>query len=313
MTTELSPETRRAVNAARQRQAAAAVPSLGRDDVEVTTVDGPVPIRLLRPRAPGPLPVCIWLPGGGWILDSSAVAEPALHVVAAATPCAVALVQYRLAPEHRFPVPLEDCVEAVRRLVERGSDLGLDTTRLAIGGTSAGANLAAALAVLCRDDPDIDLVAQILIYPPLLHGAMATGGDATLGRAEVDWYWSLYLGSPDQGRDPRASPLLEADLRGLPPALVIVTEDDPLREEGEQYAGRLDDVGVATELVCFAGVEHGFFSSVSVQADDARARVAETLSRCWRAPSGGRARAARRAPSGRPPSPHSGTCGSQGV
>lgn len=281
MTSELAPETRRAVDAARLRQAAEPVPSLGRDDVEVTAVEGPVPIRLLRPRAPGPLPVCVWLPGGGWILDSSAVAEPALRVVAAATPCAVALVRYRLAPEDRFPAPLEDCVEAVRRLVARGGDLGLDTTRLAVGGTSAGANLAAALAVLYRDDPDVELAAQILVYPPLLHEATATGGGDALSRAEVDWYWSLYLGSPEQGRDPRASPLLEAELRGLPPALVIVTEHDPLRDEGEQYARRLGDAGVATELVCAAGVEHGFFSSASNQADDARARVAATLARCW--------------------------------
>lgn len=281
MTSELAPETRRAVDAARLRQASEPVPSLGHEDVEVTALDGPVPIRLLRPRAAGPLPVCVWLPGGGWILDSSAVTEPALRVVAAATPCAVALVRYRLAPEHRFPAPLEDCVEALRRLVERGGDLGLDTTRLAIGGTSAGANLAAALAVLCRDDPEVELAAQILVYPPLLHGATATGGGDALSRAEVDWYWSLYLGSPDQGRDPRASPLLEAELRGLAPALVIVTEHDPLREEGEQYARRLEDAGVATELACFAGVEHGFFSSASGQAADARARVAETLARCW--------------------------------
>lgn len=281
MTSGLSPETRRAVDAARLRQTAEAVPALGRGDVEVTTVDGAVPIRLLRPRAAEPLPVCVWLPGGGWILDSSAVTEPALQVVAATTPCAVALVRYRLAPEHRFPVPLEDCVEALRLLVVRGGDLGLDTARLAIGGTSAGANLAAALAVLFRDDPDIELAAQILVYPPLLHHATATGGGDALSRPEIDWYWSLYLASQDQGGDPRASPLLEADLRGLPPALVIVTEHDPLREEGEQYARRLEDAGVATELVCFAGVEHGFFSSVSRQADDARARVAETLSRCW--------------------------------
>lgn len=283
MTSDLSPETRRAVGAARRLQAAEPAPSLGHDDVEATTIDGPVPIRLLRPRTLERLPVCVWLPGGGWIVDTSAVAEPACRVLAATAPCAVALVRYRLAPEHRFPAPLEDCLEAVRWLAARGGELGLDTTRLAIGGTSAGANLAAALALLLRNDTNLALAAQILVYPPLLHGAEETGADdPALTRSEVDWYWSLYLGAARDGVDPRASPLLAADLRGLPPALVIVAERDPLRDEGEQYARRLREAGVETELVCCPSVGHGFFSSASVQADEARARVATILSRYWR-------------------------------
>jgi len=279
VTSDLSPETRRAVDAARRLQAAEPAPSLGHDDVEATTIDGPVSIRLLRPRTLERLPVCVWLPGGGWIVDTSAVAEPACRVLAATTPCAVALVRYRLAPEHRFPAPLEDCLEVVRWLVAHGGELSLDTARLAVGGTSAGANLAAAAALLLRGDPELELAAQALVYPPLFHGAQATGGDPALTRSEVDWYWSLYLGSARDGDDPRASPLLAADLRGLPPTLVIVAERDPLRDEGEQYARRLREAGVETELVCCPGVGHGFFSSASVQADEARARVATILSR----------------------------------
>jgi acetyl esterase len=276
---ELSVAEARALEAAR--------PSARLDDgaVEATDVEAPVPIRIVRPRMRG-LPVCLWLPGGGWVVDTSAAAEPACRAVAAAAPCALAIVRYRLAPEHPFPAGLEDGLAALRWLVAHGAGLGLDTGRPAIGGTSAGGNLAAALALRLRSDPEVELAAQVLVYPPLLHGSctasMRTVGDpAVLDGRSVEWCWSHYLRTPEDGRDPLASPLLATDLAGLPPALVIVASNDPLRDEGEDYARRLDSAGVPTELARFDGVGHGFFSSTLDTAREARALVAATLARVF--------------------------------
>ena len=271
---------------AREQQAAQPPVALDEDgEVETMELDAPVPIRVVRPRAAG-LPVCVWLPGGGWVLDTSAAAEPACRAIAAATPCAVAIVRYRLAPEHPFPAALDDGLAALRWLVAHGARHGLDTRRLAVGGASAGGNLAAALALGLRSDQEIDLAEQVLVYPPLLYGSdtasMRTLGDpAVLDGRGVEWCWSHYLRTPEDGRDPLASPLHAPTLRGLPPALVIVGADDPLRDEGERYARRLQAAGVTAELARFEGVGHGFFSSTLAAARDARALVSATLARAF--------------------------------
>jgi acetyl esterase len=236
-------------------------------DVEVADLPSPVPIRLFQPAGAEPLPVCIWLSGGGWVLDTSDASEPTCRRFAADTPCAVAAVRYRLAPEHPFPIALEDCVTAVRWIVARGSGWRLDVSRVAIGGTSAGANLAAATALRARDAGDLSFSAQVLVYPALLCGAetrsMQKEGDwVFLDRGAVEWCWSHYLDDPADGRNPLASPLRALDLRGLPRTLVVTAELDPLRDEAELYAARLRSAGVETARSRFEGVPHGFFSLV---------------------------------------------------
>jgi acetyl esterase/lipase/predicted NBD/HSP70 family sugar kinase len=271
---------------AEARAAQATEPMPRPDSYALDTVDlrGPVPIRLHRPPSAEPVPLCVWVAGGGWVLDTTAAAEPACRRIAAETPCAVAVVRHRLAPEHRFPVPVDDCFAATLWLVERAPTLGLDPSRVAIGGTSAGGNLAAAVTLLAREREDVELAAQLLVYPLLLYDPnaapqVAAGLAPFLDRRDVAWCWSHYLARPGDGSNPIASPLLADDLGGLPPALVVTAQHDPLRDEGELYADRLRRAGSRVELVRFDDVPHGFFSLAGVvdAAGDAQTVVIEAL------------------------------------
>jgi acetyl esterase len=189
------------------------------------------------------------------------------------------VVGYRLAPEHPFPAAVYDCFAAVRWIADNADRLGVDPARIAIGGDSAGGNLAAAVTLLARDRGGPPLVAQVLVYPNTLRGAdtasMRDNADRWLfNRDSVAWYWGHYLADPSDGSDPLASPLLADDLGGLPPALVITAEHDPLRDEGERYAGRLADAGVPVQLSRYDGMVHGFFAMSGV-LDGGRRALAE--------------------------------------
>jgi acetyl esterase len=224
-----------------------------------------MPYRLYRPEGSGELPVLVYFFGGGWVLGKLEASEPVCRRLAVATPCAVLAVDYRQAPEHRFPAAVDDCYAATAWAAEHGAELELDAGRLAVGGVSAGGNLAAAVTLVARRRGGPRLCFQLLVYPPLRHGgdtaSMRTVGDPLFfDRADMDWCWSHYLEREEDGANPLASPLRAADLGGLPPALVITAELDPLRDEGELYAGRLAEAGVPTELVRFDGMMHGFFS-----------------------------------------------------
>lgn len=234
-------------------------------DFVLPGVGGPIAARLYRPDAPGPLPVLAYFFGGGWVLGSLETAEPVCRRLANAAACAVVSIAYRRAPENPFPAAAEDCSAATCWVAEHGDGYGLDATRLAVGGASSGGNLAAAVATLARDRGGPPLAFQLLVYPPLDHRA-ATPSRRELverpffGPEDVAWCWSHYLADPADGDSPLASPLRGGDLGGLPPALVITAEVDPLRDEGELYAARLRVAGVPTELARFDGVMHGFFS-----------------------------------------------------
>ena len=277
------------VDEARRDEAAAHVrPEAIDPRVAVRDLPGPVPIRLYRPNDSLVHPVCVWFPGGGWILDTLDASGGALSHVAAEAPCAVAAVRYRLAPEHRFPVPLEDCVAAVRWLIRHGAELELDPSRVAVGGTSAGANLAAALTLASRDAGTPQLRLQVLAYPALLYesdtDSMRDAGSPSFDRRDVRWCWSHYLARPGDGENPLASPLLATELGGLPPALVVTAEHDPLRDEGELYAERLRSSGVEVEAVRLAA-EHGFFSGTDEAAITVQRLVAAALGRAFRSAS----------------------------
>jgi acetyl esterase len=251
-------------------------------DLEIPGPGGPIPARLYLPAGSGrPAPALVWFPGGGWVLGSLEAADPVCRRLANETPCAVVAVMYRQAPEHRFPAAVEDCLAAVEWVASNARRLELDATRIAIGGTSAGANLAAVAAQLARDAGRPPLVLQVLVYPPTDHRARGdTSFPGALDRSDADWCWSHYLGDA-AGDDPRASPLRAADLRGLPPALVITAEHDALREEGERYAEALVAAGVETERVCYEAA-HGFFSTPgSTAAEAARARAVGVLRRAF--------------------------------
>nr|QLJ96471.1 alpha/beta hydrolase [Micromonospora carbonacea] len=236
-------------------------------EVRDTVVPGPagdLPVRVHRPAGAGPLPTLVYFFGGGWTLGSVDTADGICRRLANATGCQVVTVGYRLAPEHPFPAAVHDCHAAVRWLAAYAEQFGADPARLAVGGDSAGGNLAAAVTLLARDSGGPALAAQLLVYPNTdqRERAEPAGEQDPLlfNRHSVAWYRGHYLPDPADAANPLASPLLAEDLTGLPPALVITAEYDPLREEGERYAGRLREAGVPVELARYAGMIHGFFA-----------------------------------------------------
>jgi acetyl esterase len=279
----LSVEEARAADLAAIRAAAGAgEPVRHVTDRHLPGPGGDLPIRVYRPvDAAGPLPTVVYFFGGGWVLGSVDTSDEICRALANAVPCQVITVGYRPAPEHKFPAAVDDCRTAVAWIAANAAELGVDPDRLAVAGDSAGGNLAA-VVTLDRGGPA--LAAQVLVYPNTDYrgdtGSMRENDDpAAFNRRSVAWYWGHYLASPDDGRDPRASPLLAEDLTGLPPALVITAEHDPLRDEGEQYAERLREAGVPVVATRYAGVAHGFFamSGVVDAAREARAEAAAFL------------------------------------
>ncbi|MFD7645513.1 alpha/beta hydrolase [Kitasatospora sp. NPDC059795] len=245
--------------------------------VEEFTIDGPggpLTLRHYHPaaRAERPGPALLYLYGGGWALGSLETGDPICRVLANGTRADVLAVGYRHAPEHRFPAAVHDCWAALDWIARNAPGLGLDPARIAVGGDSAGGNLAAALTLLARERGGPALVHQLLVYPNTDHRTAAADGEdpALFNRHSVAWYWSHYLADPADAAHPLASPLRAPSLAGLPPATVITAEYDPLREEGEEYAAALHAAGVPVELRRYDGMPHGFFAVPGV-LDDGRA------------------------------------------
>jgi acetyl esterase len=234
-------------------------------DLHIPGPGGEIPIRVYTPAGPGPFPALIYFHGGGWVLcdlDTHAVVCSALARRARAV---VVAVDYRLAPEHRFPAAVEDSFAATRWVSENAASLGIDPARLAVGGDSAGGNLSAVVSPKSRKSgPKIAL--QVLVYPVMDLSSFGTesyrefADGYHLTASEMEWFRRQYLAGPEQALDPDASPLLAQDLSGLPPALVITAECDVLRDEGEAYAKRLRHAGVPVTLTRYPGMIHPFFS-----------------------------------------------------
>ncbi|HEU4948121.1 MAG TPA: alpha/beta hydrolase [Kribbella sp.] len=240
--------------------------------------DGELPIRVYRPDADGRLPTLVYFFGGGWTLGSIDTADGICRRLANAVPCQVIAVGYRLAPENPCPAAVHDCHQATLWISRHASELGVDPSRLVVGADSAGGNLTAATTLLARDAGPA-LAGQLLVYPNTLYGSdtasMRAGDDPYLfNRTSVSWYWEHYLTDPADGADPLASPLLAPDHSGLPPALVITAEFDPLRDEGELYAEKLQAAGVPAELSRYDGMVHGFFAMPGA-LDGGRKAIAE--------------------------------------
>ncbi|GAA2848481.1 alpha/beta hydrolase [Pseudonocardia halophobica] len=218
--------------------------------------------------------VLVYLHGGGWVLGAIDHFDLHARTVAAATNCAVVLVDYRLAPEHPFPTAVEDAYAATRWAEARLVELAGRRVPLAVGGDSAGGNLAAAVALLARErsGPSIDL--QVLAYPVLdaeftTASYLAAENNLIVDRDLMMWFWDHYCPDPATRRSPHAAPLRERDLGGLPPAVVITAEHDVLRDEGEAYADRLREAGVPVDFRRFAGQIHGFFTIIGLPGNDA--------------------------------------------
>lgn len=207
------------------------------------------------------LPAMVFAHGGGWCLGSLDVYDNPCRALANATGYVIFSVDYRLAPEHTFPVPLNDVYRALCWVAGHAADLGIDARRLAVGGDSAGGNLAAAAALMARDRNGPALVHQLLLYPALdfafdtpSYRRYAEGYSLT--REAMRFCWASYLADPADGKQPYAAPLRAPSLRGLPPATVLVCEYDPLHDEGVAYAQRLQQAGVAVQCLRLDGLIH---------------------------------------------------------
>ncbi|HST65275.1 MAG TPA: alpha/beta hydrolase [Mycobacteriales bacterium] len=239
--------------------------------------DGPLRLRIYRPAGDGPLPALVYFFGGGWVLGTIDTSDAICRALANAAGCVTVSVGYRLAPEHKFPAALHDCAAAVRWVAANAAEIGVDPGRLAVGGDSAGGNLAAAVTLLCRERGPA-LAHQLLVYPNTDFAADTPSRREAVdrllfNRISVEWYYGHYLESTSDGADPLVSPLRAPDLSGLPPATVVTAEYDPLRDEGEAYAARLAEAGVPVELRRFDGMIHGFFA-MSGELDQGREAVA---------------------------------------
>ncbi|MCE2392060.1 MAG: alpha/beta hydrolase [Proteobacteria bacterium] len=235
--------------------------------VEDRSIPGPageLPLRIYTPEGDGPHPLLVFFHGGGFVICDLDSHDGTCRALCNASRALVVSVDYRLAPEHKFPAAPEDCYAATCWAVDNAASLGADPRRVALAGDSAGGNLTAVVALMARDRGGPALSHQLLIYPVTDHAFdtpsyVQNGEGYMLTTDAMRWFWGHYLANESDGRDPYASPLAAEDLSGLPPASVITAEYDPLRDEGEAYARRLADAGVPTELRRYDGVIHGFF------------------------------------------------------
>ncbi len=260
-----------------------AVPVAGIADRAIPGPAGDIPIRVYTPMGAGQFPLLVYFHGGGFVVGSIDGADRICRTLCWGAGCIVVSVGYRLAPEHTFPAAPDDCLAATRWAGEHAAELGADPARLAVAGDSAGGNLAAVTALRIRDEGGPALRGQLLIYPvagyhtPPTPSYLANANGYLLTRAMMIWFWGHYLNHAGEADDPRAAPLAAPDLAGLPPALVITAEFDPLRDEGERYAARLQAAGVPAVLARYDGMVHGFLLFADLFEESRRA-VHEAIS-----------------------------------
>ncbi|HEX4721924.1 MAG TPA: alpha/beta hydrolase [Pseudonocardiaceae bacterium] len=252
-------------------------------DDEIPGPGGPIPIRIYRPSGQRPLPVLVYFFGGGWTLGTIDTSDGVCRALTNAAGCVTITVGYRLAPEHKFPAAPDDCYAATQWVAEYATELGVDPDRIAVGGDSAGGNLAAAVTLLARDRGGPKLAHQLLVYPNTDYlsdtPSLRENTDPLLfNRTSSDWYWGHYLASPADGINPLASPLRAPDHTGLPPATVLTAEYDPLRDQAEAYANELAEAGVPVALTRYPGMVHGFFTMSGI-LDAARDAVGDAAAR----------------------------------
>jgi len=240
-------------------------PVAAEEDRIIPGQGGDLSVRVYTPERGGPLPMIVYLHGGGWVLYELDTFNPICRDLANAAGAIVVAVAYRLAPEHPFPAAVDDAYAAVRWVAEHAGAVGGDGSRIAVAGDSSGGNLSAVTALRCREQGGPPLAFQLIINPVTdcdldteSYREYAEG--LFLTREQMRWYWDHYVPDPAERVHPWASPLRAADLNGLPPALVFTAENDPLRDEGEAYAARLAAAGVPTTARRVDGVIHGFMN-----------------------------------------------------
>ena len=267
---ELPPDEARAVGDEAAATVFGPVPVVAWEDRSVPGPAGAIPVRVYRP-GDHPAPVLVYFHGGGWVLGSLNTHHGVCASLAALSGCVVCSVDYRMAPEHRFPAAVEDAWAATTWLAEHAEEVGGRAGALAVGGDSAGGNLAAVCALRARDT-GLRLALQLLVYPVIdadletsTYREFAEGYFLT--ERQMDWYRERYLRRPEDTLDWRASPLLADDLAGAAPAYVAVAGFDPLRDEGLAYAERLREAGVPVEVHRAGSLIHAYVNITAVSPD----------------------------------------------
>lgn len=240
-------------------------------DRKIKTLSGDVPIRIYTPDGDGPHPILVFFHGGGWVIGDLDTHDATCRVLTNAVNCITISVDYRLAPEHKFPAAPEDCYEATKWAMLNAASFGGDPNHIAVGGDSAGGNLAAAVALMSGDRGAPSLCYQLLLYPVTNHSfdtvsCKENGEGYLLTKDSMVWFWDHYLENDEAGESPYASPLQAKYVNSPPPGIVITAEFDPLRDEGEAYAKRLQDAGAAIKATRYDGTIHGFFSFFHLDA-----------------------------------------------
>jgi len=248
---------------------------------------GPIAVRVYRPVKNQTLPALIFFHGGGFVICSLDTHDRECRNLANASGCAVISVDYRLAPENKYPSAVEDAYAATQYVAEHAAEFGIDPQRIGVGGDSAGGNLATVVATLARDRGGPPLKFQLLIYPLVdfadnSPSMQQYAKDYFLTRESMDWFTDCYLPNRAAAREPSASPANAEDVRGLPPAMILTAEFDPLRDQGEAYARKLQSAGVAVELKRYDGMIHAFFSFPGV-IDTAKVATTDVASALRRA------------------------------
>ncbi|UOF92012.1 alpha/beta hydrolase [Fodinisporobacter ferrooxydans] len=237
-------------------------------DIEIPGPYGLIPIRIYIPDGKNSFPLLLWFHGGGWVWGNLETADEACRVIANKANCIVVSVDYRLAPEHTFPIAIEEAYAAIKWAYENASEVHGDPSRIAVGGDSAGGNLAAVASMMARDRNGPKIIYQLLVYP-VIDSRLSTESfqhfenGYSLTKEKMKWFWEQYAPGIADQQHPYAAPVFAGNLRNLPPALVITAEFDPLRDEGEAYANMLKEAGVSARCIRFDGMIHGFFTRVA--------------------------------------------------
>jgi acetyl esterase len=239
--------------------------------VETRSITGPdgesLELRIYWPHGSRSFGACLYFHGGGWVLNSIDTHDDVVRRFAEASGCVFVSVNYRKAPEHKYPAAIEDAWTALNWVANHAAELQVDPKRIAVSGDSAGGNIAAALCLMTRDRKGPPISYQVLIYPitdcDFERPSYLENADGYfLTRSQMQWFWQHYVTTPEQMREPYASPMRAESLRGLPPAFILTAEFDPLRDEGEAYANALRQAGVNVELHNYHGLIHAFIKRV---------------------------------------------------
>jgi acetyl esterase len=253
-------------------------------DRSVPGPDGDVPVRIYSPEGVGLFPVLVYIHGGGMVIGTLDTSDGSCRHLCDKVGCVVVSVDYRLAPEHTFPAAPEDCYAVTKWVAENSSEIAADPSRIAVGGESAGGNLAASVALMTKDRGGPTVLLQVLLYPMTSYDFDSASYHEnaegySLTRTTMMWYWDQYLGSKADVTNPYAIPASSTNLKGVAPAIVLTAEFDPLRDEGEAYAKQLSAAEVNTTCTRYDGVIHGFFgmSAVVDKSKEAVNQVAAAL------------------------------------